>query len=172
MSTEINPMKWFDRKFEFGKPIAMFPFYLERMEGTMARLEYKTKNITDEIMSEKFNGKWSIKQNIGHLAEVDDISNKRIDEIINGITPMSPAVFEPKYDYNAQPIYEVLKFFRDNRTRNLIKYRNIKESDLQKSSLHPRLQLILTPVDLALFEAEHDDHHLVTINEIIKTFSK
>ena len=85
---------------------------------------------------------------------------------------MSPAVFEPKYDYNAQPIYEVLKFFRDNRTRNIQKYKNIKESDLSKSSLHPRLQVIMTPVDLALFEAEHDDHHLVTINEIIKHFPK
>jgi hypothetical protein len=29
-------------------------------------------------------GKWSIKQNIGHLAEVDEIANRRIDEMVSG----------------------------------------------------------------------------------------
>jgi hypothetical protein len=170
--TNIIPMKWFDRKFTFGSPVTMLPFYLERLDGTLARLESKTKDLTDEVLSQKVEGKWSIKQNIGHLAEVDEIANKRIDEMVNGISPMSPAVFEPKYDYNEQPIYEVLKFFRDNRIKNLNKYRTVSEDNLLKASLQPRLKVMMTSVDLAYFDAEHDDHHIVTINGLIKTLTK
>lgn len=164
-----TPTKWFDRKFAFGLPAGMLPFFLERLEGTIVRLESKMSSTTDEILSNPFEGKWSVKQHIGHLAEVDQIANIRLDEMVNGISPMSPAVFEPKFDYNAQPIFEVLKYFRENRLQNIHKYSTLKETDLERSSLHPRLKLTMTPVDLALFDAEHDDHHLVAISRIIKS---
>jgi hypothetical protein len=37
--------------------------------------------------------------------------------------------------------------------------------------MHPRLKVPMTPVDLAWFDAEHDDHHLVKINFIIETLT-
>ncbi len=169
---ELPTMKWFERQFTFGFPVSMLPFFLERLDGTIARLERKTEGVADELLSEKFNDKWSVKQNIGHLAEVDEIANTRIDEMLNGISPLSPAVFEPKYNYNAEPVFEVLKYFRENRTKNIKKYRGLRKEDLTRASLHPRLKVMMTPVDLAWFDAEHDDHHLVTINEILKTLSK
>jgi hypothetical protein len=76
-------------------------------------------------------------------------------------------VFEPQ-DYNPWPIEKVVTFFRNTRKENLKKYESIKANDLLKSSLHPRLKVQMTPVDLAWFDAEHDDHHLVKINEILK----
>jgi hypothetical protein len=167
----MKKLEWFERKFAFGLPAEMLPFYLERLEGTIARLNDKVKNHSDDILSEKCSGKWSIKQNIGHLAEVDEISNKRIDEILNGTPTLSPAVFEPKQDYNAQPILDVLTFFREKRISNLARYNKISPSDTQKTSLHPRLKVQLSVVDLAWFDAEHDDHHLVRISEILNSLS-
>jgi hypothetical protein len=167
----MNTLPWFERNLKFGYPIEMLPFYLERLSGTMARLELKVKGVQDEVLSKKLNDKWSIKQNIGHLAEVDSIANKRIDEMIAGISVMSPAVFEPK-DYNPWPIEKVLGFFKTNRLQNIGKYQSLTKEDLVKSSLHPRLNVPMTPIDLAWFDAEHDDHHLVKINEIIKTLIK
>ena len=167
----MKKLLWFERQFAFGLPAAMLPFYLERLDGTIIRLEEKVKGIPEEILSTKLNTKWSVKQNIGHLAEVDQIASRRIDEIIAGVSPLSPAVFEPGGDYNRQPVSEVIAFFNDHRKKNLAKYRSLAESDLQKSSLHPRLKVQLTPVDLAWFDAEHDDHHLVTINELLKALS-
>lgn len=32
---------WFECKFQFGIPAGMFPFFLERLEGTIVRLEKK-----------------------------------------------------------------------------------------------------------------------------------
>jgi hypothetical protein len=168
----MKKVEWFERKFNFGLPKDMFAFYLERLEGTIARLERKVSGVSDSVLSNKLDGKWSIKQNIGHLAEVDDISCRRIDEIKQGVTPMSPAVFEPRQDYDTQPIQEVINYFKTTRSRNLLRYKSLSEDDLQKNSLHPRLQLKMSPVDLAWFEAEHDDHHLVRINEILTELSK
>lgn len=160
-------LQWFERNFSFGVPAGMLPFYLERLQGTIARLSKKVEGFSEETLSNKLDGKWSVKQNIGHLAEVDEIANKRIDEMINGVTPMSPAVFEPKHDYNAQSIKEVLAIFEKNRNENLKKYSQLSDDAFGKSSLHPRLKVQMTPVDLAYFDAEHDDHHLVRINEIL-----
>lgn len=167
----MKKIEWFERQFSFGVPAGMLPFYLERLQGTLARLAKKVEGVSDERLSHKLDGKWSIKQNIGHLAEVDEIANKRIDEMIKGITPMSPAVFEPKLDYNAKPIQELLVLFEKNRSENLKKYSQLNDQWLTKSSLHPRLKVQMTPVDLAYFDAEHDDHHLVRINEILTSLN-
>lgn len=165
-------LEWFERKFVFGAPAGMLPFYLERLEGTIARIEAKVKGIPEDVLSNKLDGKWSVKQNIGHLAEVDEIANKRIDEMIAGVSPMSPAVFEPRGDYNAQSVSEVVNYFRKNRLKNLERYKKVADHELTKSSLHPRLKVQMNPVDLAYFDAEHDDHHLVRINEILRQLSK
>jgi hypothetical protein len=167
----MNTLLWFERKLKFGYSKELLPFFLERLEGTIVRIQSKVKHLEDKILSEKINGKWSIKQNIGHLAEVDEIANKRLDEMVKGISPMSPAVFEPQ-DYNPWPIEKVVEFFKTNRLKNLKKYQSLVEGDLLKSSLHPRLNVQMTPVDLAWFDAEHDDHHLVKINEIISILRK
>lgn len=164
----MQPLPWFERKFQFGLPLGMLPFYLERLEGTIYRLENKVKGVSEERLSEKVNGKWSVKQNIGHLAEVDEIALKRIDEMIQSVSPLSPAVFEPKQDYSAMPVSDVLNYFRSNRKKNLARYREISSEEAMRASLHPRLKIMMTPVDLAWFDAEHDDHHLVTINSILK----
>jgi hypothetical protein len=163
----MQQLQWFDRKFNFGFPKGMLPFFLERLEGTLARLEKKVAHVSEDILSEKFDGKWSVKQNIGHLAEVDQIALKRMDEMVKGIPTMSPAVFEPQLDYNAKSVDEVLTYFKKHRLANLQKYKALSDRDLDASSLHPRLKVQMNPVDLAYFDAEHDDHHLVKINDIL-----
>jgi hypothetical protein len=126
------------------------------------------KGVSNELLSKKLEGKWSIKENIGHLAEVDEISLRRVDEILNGVTPLSPAVFEPRLHYNGQTVDDVLAHFNTSRNRCLERYENLTEKEMEKASLHPRLKVMMTPVDLAWFDAEHDDHHLLKITEIIK----
>ena len=167
----MKKLEWFEREFKFGFPSGMLPFYVERLKGTIARIESKVNGVSEEILSNNLDNKWSVKQNIGHLAEVDAIANKRIEEMIAGISPMSPAVFEPR-DYNQQPVSMVINYFRENRIKNMNRYRSLTDVELTKVSLHPRLKVNMTPVDLAWFDAEHDDHHLVRISEIISALSK
>ncbi len=167
----MSTLRWFDRKMTFGHSPEMLPFYLERLDGTAARIEYKVRQLNDSALRATPDEKWSIKQHIGHLAEVDQVANKRIAEITSGVPTLSPAVFEPQ-DYNPWPIGKVIEFFRQTRQSNLATYAALSAKDLAKSSVHPRLKVPMTPVDLAWFDAEHDDHHLVKINEIIVTLTK
>ena len=39
-------------------------------------------------------------------------------------------------------------------------------AELARTSLHPRLRQPMSVVDLCFFVAEHDDHHLRTIDEL------
>jgi hypothetical protein len=164
----MQEIPWFERKLTFGATKDMLPYFLERMGGTLVRIAEKVKYVPEVTLSTRFNDKWSIKQNIGHLAEVDEINNRRIGEMIAGISPMSPAVFEPKGDYNAMSIAAVLDYFNKTRKENMARYSQLNDEELGKASLHPRLKVMMTPVDLAWFDAEHDDHHLVKINFILK----
>lgn len=164
MNAEIP---WFERHLEFGKPKEMLPYFLDRLDGTIARIESKVKGFAEAVLSAQHNGKWSVKQNIGHLAEVDEIANRRIDEMVAGISPLSPAVFEPKLNYNEMPVADVIQYFAKTRKGNLEKYSRLTSEQLAKASLHPRLKAMMTPVDLAWFDAEHDDHHLVKISFIL-----
>ena len=167
----MKSLPWFERNLKFGLPAVMLPYYLERLGGAFVRMEKKVKGVSEDILSTRLDNKWSVKQNIGHLAEVDRIANKRLDEMISGAAVLSPAVFEPQ-DYNPWPIEKVLNFFYITRVENIKKYTSLSEADLKKSSLHPRLKMQMTPVDLAWFDAEHDDHHLVRMTEILRTLSK
>lgn len=160
-------MPWFERKFQFGQTPEMLAFFLERLAFTAMRMEHKVRGVDDKVLTQQVDGKWSVKQHIGHLAEVDEIANKRIHEMTAGNPELSPAVFEPRKDYNKMPVSEVIEYFRLNRDRNILLYKSLSEEDLKKSSQHPRLKVQMNPVDLALFDAEHDDHHLVKISEIL-----
>ncbi len=171
MEAPVKKLAWFERQLTFGLPKNMLPFYLERLEGTAPRIEFKIKDQPDEILSWQVGGKWSIKQNIGHLSEVDTIGNRRIDEMLAGIAMLSPAVFDTRLDYNAMPVGDVIGIFTSGRIANLLKYHKLTDAELGKASIHPRLKVPMTPVDLAWFDAEHDDHHLVTINDLLQTLS-
>ena len=166
----MKEVPWFERKLVFEKPKEMLPYYLERLRGTPLRIKEKVNTLPENLLSTQFNNKWSVKQNIGHLADVDEIALKRLDEMINSISPMSPAVFEPREDYNAMPVNELLDHFASTRRKNIERYSQLNADQLAMPSLHPRLKVLMTPVDLAWFDAEHDDHHLVKIHEIIFTF--
>lgn len=165
----MNEVPWFERSLRFGYAPELLPYFLIRLEGTPPRIRALVNNVDDRILSTRIQGKWSIKENIGHLAEVDEIANKRLDEMVAGVPVMSPAVFEPK-NYNPWPLSELLDFFEQTRSTNLKKYDRISYTDLSKASQHPRLKVMMTPVDLAWFDAEHDDHHLVKIKEILNRF--
>ena len=163
---------WLERRFAFGQKPDMLAYFLERMEGTVARISWRVESVSNESLSLQLDGKWSVKQNIGHLAEVEEISLKRIDEILNGVPEMTPAVFPVKQDYNSMALQDVIAFFERARLATLQRYNTLKFEDLKLTSIHPRFKQAMNPVDLAFFHAEHDDHHLLRINEILKILSK
>jgi hypothetical protein len=163
----MQPMPWFERTFTFGFPTAMMPYFLERLEGTIARLTQKVDGISEDRLAFRAEDKWSVKENIGHLLEVDVISGRRIVEIAEGQLVLSRADVQPVGNYNEMPIRSIVAEFAANRRANIRRLRELPDRQLEMTSLHPRLKAAMSPVDLAWFDAEHDDHHLVRINIIL-----
>lgn len=168
----MKKLNWLERSFTFGLPVGMLPFYTERMHGTAVRLSEKLDNTSDTTFSTRPENKWSIKENIGHLIQLEAVGLVRTQEILNGVPTMSSAILELDQDYNAQRVDVLVAHFKTARIKTLEHINHLREDELLRSSIHPRFKVPMTIVDLAFFHAEHDDHHLVRMNEIIALFHK
>src|SRR5687768_11893539 len=72
--------KWTDRRFVFDIPEGWLPNVLERLYGTAGRLIELTFGLSDEQASLKLEGRWSIKEHIGHLLDLEELHEGRIDD--------------------------------------------------------------------------------------------
>jgi hypothetical protein len=167
----IARLKWMERKFDFSQPAGLFPMTLERLRGTPARLMHIASTLSNEQLKKKINGSWSIQEHIGHLLDLEALHDGRIDDFLAGEKILRAADMTNAKtndaDHNSEDIKDLLKSFRDVRNHFVKRLENIPEKILLQDSLHPRLNVPMRPVDLALFTAEHDDHHLAIIRELI-----
>ena len=65
--------KWTDRKFAFNIPAGWMQNILERLRSTELRLRALVDGLPDDKISFKPNGKWSIKEHIGHLSDLEEL---------------------------------------------------------------------------------------------------
>jgi hypothetical protein len=165
-------MLWINRKFEFILPVEMFPNVLERLRGTPARLEEKLAGLSHEILIRKPDGKWSIQEQVGHLGDVEELWHSRIDDYEAGLTELHPADITNRVtshkDHNTDNLDHLLKVFRRERALLVTRFEPFGPDRAGIAAHHPRLNKPMRVIDLAYFIAEHDDHHLVSMNSLIK----
>jgi len=171
----MEQVKWFERKFNFDFSENIFPSIVERLAGTPARLEEKIKAIPLQLLTERMGDTWTIKENIGHLTDLEPLWQGRFDDIKNGKAALRPTDLQNTRTslagHNETPVDQLLLNFRNIRQQTLISLEDIDESTVFKSALHPRLQTPMRTQDLFLFVADHDDHHLARITQLLKIFS-
>ena len=166
----MEQVKWFDRSFDFSSIQNTFPSILERLSGTPARLEEKLSMLHLDILSLRVGDSWTIKENIGHLADLEPLWQGRFQDIINGQAELRPAdLSNRKTDlagHDQFSLEALLLSFRQARTHTLQLLENFTEDLVYKSALHPRLKTPMRSIDMCLFIAEHDDHHLARITAL------
>lgn len=166
----MQQIKWFDRKFKFSDEQNIFPSIIERLRGTPVRLADKLSKIEDSKKTVKFENSWSIADNIGHLIDLEPLWQGRLDDILNNKKELRPADLEnTKTDlanHNGKNVDVLLKEFSEIRSITVAKLETLNENEVYKYALHPRLKTPMRMMDLFLFVAEHDDHHLARITEI------
>lgn len=165
---------WINRSFKAIDDNGLLPGIIERLEGTPSRIRNKVKDADEAFLDKSINSKWSIKQEIGHLADLEPLWFLRLEQLIKGVPEMSPADMTNRKtteaDHNEKSAEELIKAFEVERNKLVSKLRGLHEVDLLKSSIHPRLKINMRIVDLAYFVAEHDDHHLVQIKNRERAF--
>ncbi len=168
--------KWTERKFTFDFSEGWLPNILERLSGTPARLREMVSSVSNDEASLKPNDKWSIKENIGHLSDLEELHDGRIDDFLSRKTELRAADMKNaktfNANHNAKSIEELLEDFSNVRKQFVKRFEKLDDETLLFKSLHPRLQVMMRPVDIAFFTAEHDDHHLADIRVILKTLQQ
>lgn len=163
---------WFSRQFERQPDNGLLPSVLERLRGTPARLEEKVHGVAETSLEITTNDKWSAKEEIGHLGDLEPLWLLRVQEIFAGETVLSAADLQNRKtheaNHNAKPLGELLAHFRAERAKLLRQIETATDADLEKTALHPRLQTPMRILDLAVFVAEHDDHHLARMTNLLR----
>ena len=163
--------KWFERKFEFTFPVELFPNLMVRLRGTPARLEEIVGDRPREVLTRKPDGKWSAQEQAGHLLDLEPLWLARVEDFLSGSGQLSVADLSNRKtdeaNHNAHELKEILQSFRSARSGLLDRVSGLNSAFFGCSLVHPRLKQPMRLVDHLYFVAEHDDHHLARIWELI-----
>ncbi len=168
----IRNQAWFERAFSFDQPVTAFPGIVERLRGTPGRLEERLLPLPEAIRTARHDDRWSIQENAGHLLDVEPIWAGRVDDLMASAERLREADLENRgtweADHGARPVEEILAAFREARSGLVRKLDAMDEDDVLRAALHPRLEQPMRTLDLVFFVAEHDDHHLARITELMR----
>ncbi|NNE54824.1 MAG: DinB family protein [Flavobacteriales bacterium] len=162
--------RWVDRKFEFEGLEGTYVNILERLWGTPLRLRAKVAGMKNEDLTRNPEGKWSIQVHSGHLLTLESLWLGRLDDFVRGATDLrawNPTNEETELaKFNDQDLAVVLDDFEMIRLGMVKVLRKLEGQEESLTALHPRLKTPMRLLDMVYFIAEHDDHHLATIERI------
>jgi uncharacterized damage-inducible protein DinB len=163
--------KWFERKFEFSFPVEQQPNVCARLRGTPARLEEVLRGRAHKTLTGKEREKWSAQEHAGHLLDLEPLWLARVHDYVAGREELTAADLQNRRtdeaNHNARPLDQILAEFRVAREGLLKRVGELDPSLFARAIPHPRLKTPMRLVDHLYFVAEHDDHHLARIWELV-----
>jgi len=129
------------------------------------------RGCSSEILVCKPEGKWSAQEHAGHLLDLEPLRSQRVSVFVNGRSELSVADLSNRptdeANRNARILENLLTEFRRARTALVGRVENIEPALFSGTLLHPRLKKPMRLVDHLYFVAEHDDHHLAKLWDLI-----
>jgi hypothetical protein len=97
----------------------------------------------------------------------------RVGDYVTGAGQLTAADLTNKKtheaNHNLRSVQEILADFRAARTQLLRRVDELDAATINRSIPHPRLKTPMRLVDHLYFAAEHDDHHLARIWELVSS---
>jgi hypothetical protein len=159
---------WFERRFASIEDNGLLPGIVERLQGTPPRLRAMLAGID---RAGTVVAGWTIAQEVGHLIDLEPLWLQRARDIISGSSELTVADLSNRAthdgDHDRWPVAALIERFDGARQPLVLALRTAGPSDLDRSARHPRLGTPMRLIDLAYFVAEHDDHHLARLRELI-----
>jgi uncharacterized damage-inducible protein DinB len=163
--------RWFERTFDFSFPVELYPNICARLRGTPARLEEVLAAPSHELLTRKAEEKWSAQEHAGHLVDLEPLWLERVEDYVAGSDQLTPTDLNNgrthQAHHNAHHRQKILAEFRTARERLLERVDELDVALFARAIPHPRLKTPMRLVDHLYFVAEHDDHHLARIWEMI-----
>lgn len=162
---------WFERKFDFSFPVELCANVCARLRGTPARLEDVLRERSHEVLIKKPQQKWSAQEHAGHLLDLEPLWLARVEDYVAGSAVLTVTDLQNRKtdeaNHNSRPLEQILGEFRAARVILLARVDRLEPALLSRSVGHPRLKVPMRLVDHLFFVAEHDDHHLARIWELV-----
>lgn len=164
-------MNWTDRGFETGKSAQDFTAALGRLSATPLRLGHLLSTAAEPMLSNKPAGKWSVKEQVGHLLVMESLWIARLDDLVLGRAVLRPwngtNADTDAAGFNNQQADSILSAFTSIRSAMVAYLHELESRCLAYSAWHERLQCRFSLADHACFVADHDDHHLEAITQLV-----
>jgi uncharacterized damage-inducible protein DinB len=172
MLSDMTPVPlWFQRTFHFSFPPDLHPNLCVRLRGTPARLEEIVRAHSASILQKKPQQKWSAQEHAGHLLDLEPLWTARVDDYVAGNSVLTTADLSNRKtdeaNHNASPLEQILTEFRKARAGLVRRAQEVDPSLFSRVIPHPRLKTPMRLVDHLYFVAEHDDHHLALIWQLL-----
>lgn len=160
-------MRWSERKLPFGKGLDEWPYLLERLRGMPARSAQLLKGVPVECLLLQQEGRWSAIGHLAHMLFLDQRFHGRVDDYER----REPALCRISLDEQDEGIRlagfrqpgDLLEELRIMRLSLVKRLSDMNETALRHRATHPCMGATMSPVDMAVWITEHDDHHLLSI---------
>jgi len=155
--------------------VTKYPDVLERVRGTPARVADRVAGLGADLLTRSDGKGLTIQENVGHLAQVEALFARRVEEFLAGAEVLTAADFAAdkvrKASFNNQPFDAIMADLGRRRGELVARLEGMREEDWGRTAQHPRLGVPMRMVDHVFFIAEHDDYHLARISELIRSFA-
>lgn len=166
---------WFERKFPLIEDNGRMPGIIERLISGPLRLEVLTNHLPATTLIMQPEGRWSVKEEAGHLSDLEPLWYGRLQDLQNGATELRVTDLTNQLthqaNHNNTDLTVLWQRFKERREQFVKALQQVKPEQLNSTALHPRLKIPMRIIDLAFFVAEHDDHHLASIRARIEQLS-
>jgi hypothetical protein len=163
----MQRLPWIERRFQFDIPSGWLWNVSARLAGTVARVRSVVDSVSEDHLRNKPAGKWSIKEHIGHLSDLEDLHLQRLTDFKSHTSQLSvwdkTNTATETANHNDKPIAALIAEFDAKRRRFVDILMALDDATQAFQSIHPRLKVPMKPVDMATFVAEHDDHHIASL---------
>lgn len=167
----LTSIPWFERKFDFVFPLEYLPNILARLRGTPARLEELLGSTASHRAIAKIDKIWSAQEHAGHLEDMEPLWLARVEDFVSEYSALTPADLQNRRthqaNHNSRSAAEILAAFRTARSTLVHRVSGIDSAILNRTLPHPRMQTPMRLIDHLYFVAEHDDHHLARMHDLL-----
>ena len=113
-----------------------------------------------------------MKEHLGHLFDLEELWWKRLQDFQDNKQVLTAADMSnaktKESGHNEKTIEQLLQQFTMERQRMLETIYHFDEIMLCRTAIHPRLNQSMRLVDALFFVAEHDDHHIAIISDLLR----
>ncbi len=166
-------MNWLDKTWNFERSVAQYKENLDFLGNSPASIRAIISGKSENELTSKPDGKWSINEHIGHLLTMESLWIARLDDFVLGKSILRPwngtNSDTDAGEFNKQRSGKILEDFESIRFVHIGALQKLESKSTELKCFHERLQRDLNLADHVLFMKEHDEHHLQIIRKKLST---